>query len=36
MILWWVRMLNDFEVNSEDIPARATFLHVSDFFSGNR
>ena len=28
MILWWVRVLNDFEVNSEHIISRATFLHV--------
>ena len=32
MILWWVRMLNDFEVNSEYIPPRATFLHVFDSY----
>jgi hypothetical protein len=36
MILWWVRVLNDFEVNSEEPLLRSTFLHLTDFFSGNR
>ena len=32
MILWWVRIFNDFEVNSEDTLPGMTSLHIADDF----